>query len=85
MRKATIFYRVSWSSFVNDQRDFKQTSPINIPDVWADALNASIDHNLWSIEGSEEAAHAWNYPVQRALIMVTHLENQILAKAAIPV
>lgn len=32
-----------------------------------------------------EATYASHCQVQRALIMVAHLENQILAKAAIPI
>lgn len=56
-----------------------------MPDEWADASNAFIDHPLWSIQGARKLLMPEIIQFKRALIVVTHLENQILAKPAISV
>lgn len=56
-----------------------------LADVWSHALNAFIDHNLWSIQGTWKLLMPEIIQFKRAPIVVAHLEDQILAKAVIPV
>lgn len=54
-------------------------------DVWADDLNAFRDHTIWLIQSTWKLLMPEMVQFKRALIVAAHLEDQILAKAAIPV
>ena len=56
---------------------------LHMPNAWADVPTAFNDHHLWSIQGTWELLMPEIKTVQRAQTAVAHLENQILAKAAI--
>lgn len=82
-------HEFTWPNLVKSHNVIQAISLINLLSSCARCVGRCLEciHRPQSLVSSTHmaATHAWNYTVQRALIVVTHLENQILAKTDIPV